>query len=586
MSAQNKTVNAPDPVTTEVVRGWMEAVTEEMQETLVKTAHSPLICEARDATCALHDRLGRTAAQASAMPIHLGVLAELGLRFAAKYPEGVAEPGDLYITNDPYAGGTHMPDIAIAAPVFANGKLVGYVSTMAHHRDIGGLLPASVSVAARDIHAEGLRLPMIRLARGGAINTAVMTVIEACSRSPESLRGDLSAQIAACKTGAQRFAELFDRWSIETVDLSMTTLMDYSERLTRAEILKIPDGDYEFADQLDDNALDPDSGPVTIAVTMKVRGDELIFDFAGSDPQVDAAINNVLASTASVVYYGVRTLTGDRVPNNDGCFRPVTVTAPPGTVINSTYPAPVASRGIALLRIEDVVNGVLGKAIPDKMTAAHSGQYTMVSVAGNDPDTGESMIGQLGGPVVGGHGARSNKDGIDVTSHGCTNGSIVAMELGEARYPMRFNRLELWPDSGGAGRWRGGLGYFAEVEWIRGESDITFRRERTRLQPWGLAGGGSAPVCKTEFEDRQGAVQALPAKVVLPFKAGEKLRYWTTGSGGYGSPLHRDPERVLEDVLNGRVSTTAARNDYGVVIGNNRIDSQATQKLRENRLGS
>jgi len=577
----NSIARGPDPVTTEVVRGWMESVTEEMQETLVKTAHSPLICEARDATSALHDRFGRTAAQASAMPIHLGVLAELGLRFAKKYPEGVAEPGDLYITNDPYSGGTHMPDIALAAPVFNGESLVGYVSTMAHHRDIGGLLPASVSVMARDIHAEGLRLPMIRLAKGGEVNPSIMAMIEACSRTPRSMRGDLGAQIAACRTGALRFSELFDRWPASTVYQSMDALMDYSERMTRAEIAAIPDGTYEFSDKLDDNAIDPESGPVTIAVKMTVKGDELEFDFAGSDPQVPSAINNVLASTASVVYYGVRTLTGDRIPNNDGCFRPVKVTAPEGCVVNASYPAPVASRGIALMRIEDVVIGVLGKALPNKMTAAHSGQYTMVSVAGFHPETGESMIGQLSGPVVGGHGARPSKDGIDVSSHGCTNGTIDAMELGESRYPMLFNRLELWPDSGGAGRYRGGLGWFAEVEWTKGDSTITFRRERTRYRPWGLAGGKSAPLCRTEFISKDGDVRPLPAKVVLPFTVGEKLRYWTTGSGGYGNPLERDPESVLDDVLNGRVSANSARSDYGVIIDDETVDFDATKSLRQ-----
>ena len=191
------TIPTADPVTTEVVRGWLDSVTEEMQTTLVKTAHSPLICEARDATCALHDKDGRTIAQASAMPIHLGVLIELGLKFAEQFPEHEAQAGDLYITNDPYNGGTHMPDIAVAAPVFSNGELVGYVSTMAHHRDIGGLMPASVSVLARDLHAEGLRLPLIRLAAGGVTNTAIMSVIMAGSRTPKSMRGDLSAQIAA-----------------------------------------------------------------------------------------------------------------------------------------------------------------------------------------------------------------------------------------------------------------------------------------------------------------------------------------------------------------------------------------------------
>ena len=580
MSADSTTRTIADPITTEVVRGWMESVTDEMQATVIKTAHSPLICEAGDATCALFDRDGRTAAQASAMPVHLGVLAEMGLRFADKYPAGVAEPGDLYIANDPYAGGTHMPDIAISAPVFSHGELVGYVSTMAHHRDIGGLLPASVSVKARDLHAEGLRIPMIRLARGGTINQDLFDVILAASRTPVSFRGDLGAQIAACNTGVSRFAELFDRWPVKTIYQSITELLDYSERMTRAEIEKIPDGEYYFEDMLDDDALSPDSDPIKIAVTMTVRGDELEFDFAGTDRQVAAAINNVMASTAAVVYYIVRTLTGDAVPNNDGCYRPIKITAPEGTIVNSAYPAPVASRGISLLRIDDVVNGVMAKALPQKMTAAHSGQYTMVSVDGTNPDSGERMLGQLGGPVVGGHGARSTKDGIDVSSHGCTNGTIMAMEISEARYPMLFNRLQLWEDSGGAGRFRGGLGYFAEVEWLRGESIITFRRERTRFQPWGIEGGGSAPICKTEIVRNDGHAEPLPAKTVVPFKAGETLRYWTTGSGGHGSPLNRDPERVLQDVLDGRISRDAAQSDYGVVIEDDAINQKATEELR------
>jgi len=574
----------PDPVTTEVIRGCMESVTDEMQATIIKTAHSQLICEARDATCAIFDREGRTVAQASSMPIHLGVLAELGHRFSAKYPAGVAKPGDLYITNDPYGGGTHMPDIAISAPVFCKDELVGYVSTMAHHKDIGGLFPASVSVKARDIHAEGLRLPMIRIATGGVMNNDLMTVIEACSRTPQSFHGDLGAQIAACNTGVRRYAELFTRWPIEIIYDSMSALMDYSERITRQEIEKIPDGDYFFEDWLDDDAVTPASGPIRIAVTMSVKGDEIVFDFEGTGKQVESSINNVLASTASVVYYIVRTLTGDTVPNNDGCYRPITVRAPLGSIVNCAYPAAVASRGLSLLRIEDVVNGVMGRALPDRMTAAHSGQYNMVGVAGINPSSGERMIGHLGGPVMGGHGARLSKDGMDVNSHGCTNGSIVAMEIGESRYPMLFNKLQLWENSGGAGRSRGGLGYCAEVEWLSGEATVTFRRERMKVRSWGLDGGGSAPLGRTEFVALDGDTTNLPGKTELAIKAGERLRYWIPGGGGHGNPMTRDPDRVLDDVLNGRVSIESAREDYGVIVQNETVDFEATQNLRESKL--
>ena len=305
---------------------------------------------------------------------------------------------------------------------------------------------------------------------------------------------------------------------------------------------------------------------------------------SGTGEQVESSVNNVLTSTASVVYYIVRTLTGDIVPNNDGCYRPITVRAPLGTIVNCAYPAAVASRGLSLLRIEDVVNGVMGQALPDRMTAAHSGQYNMVGVAGINPSSGERMIGHLGGPVVGGHGARPTKDGIDVSSHGCTNGSIVAMEIGEARYPMLFRKLQLWEDSGGAGRWRGGLGYCAEVEWLRGESTITFRRERMKFAPWGIDGGGSAPPGRTEFVALDGNATPLPGKTELYVEAGERLRYWIPGSGGHGNPLQREPERVLADVLNGRVSISAARNDYGVIIDDGAVDKEATAALRKSRI--
>jgi len=570
-----------DPVTTEVVRGWLESVTEEMQTTVVKTAHSPLICEARDATCALHDRDGRTIAQASAMPIHLGVLIELGLKFAEQFPEGEAQEGDLYITNDPYNGGTHMPDIAVAAPVFSGEKLVGYVSTMAHHRDIGGLMPASVSVLARDLHAEGLRLPLIRLAKAGVINSAVIAVITAASRTPKSMRGDLNAQIAACHTGVKRLSELYNARSIPVVNAATRALMDYAERMTRDEITKIPDGVYTFSDKLDDDAIDPESDPITIAVTMTVTADSLDFDFTGTAPQTRAAINNVMSSTKAIVYYAVRTLTGDQVPNNDGCFKPVTIGAPEGTIVNCTYPAPVASRAVSLFRVEDVVLGVMAQAVPERMIGANSGQYTMVSVSGFYPGSTEPMIGQLGGPVTGGHGARSTKDGIDVSSHGCVNGTIDALELGEARFPMLFKEMALWPNSGGPGRFRGGLGFYAEVEWTKGDCSIMLRRERTRFQPWGIMGGCSAPVSRAEHQAADGTIRRLPAKTIFPLKAGERLRYWTTGSGGYGSPLERDSASVLEDLCNGRITADAARSEYGVVITGDRVDQKATLLLRE-----
>ena len=569
-----------DPVTTEVIRGMLESVTAEMQETLVKTSHSMLITEGRDCTAAVFDREGRTAAQATAVPVHLGVLVDLGRRFARKYPAEVAKPGDLYITNDPYSGGTHMPDIAIVAPVFYTDELVGYTATMYHHRDIGGFAPGSVNIEARDIHAEGLRLPMIRVADGGPLNDSVMRMILANTRTPESLRGDLMAQMAACRTGVERLKTLFERWSVGTTYAAMDALMDYAERMTRLEIERIPDGDYPFSDYMDDDGLNPDSDPVVLSVTMKVRGSDVIFDFEGTAPQVRGAINNVDSSTCAVVYYGVRTLIGDQVPNNDGCYRPIELKMPEASIVNSSYPAPVAARGLSLKRIEDVVLGAMARALPQKMTAGHSGQYTLITAVSKDPVTQQRNIGHLGGPYAGGHGARPTKDGMDVTDHGCTNGTSTPIEIGEAKMPILFRNIELWTDSGGAGRWRGGLGYRAEVEWRRGEGDLAMRRERTRFGPWGLDGGGKGPLCRQEIRFEDGRTQALHGKARCLLRSGDALRYWTTGSGGHGCPLTRAPELVLDDVMNGRVSAEAAHDSYGVVIENQTLDSPATDALR------
>lgn len=555
-----------DLVTREVIRGWVDTAAEEMQGALIKSAHSMLIAEGRDATAALFDEQGRTLAQASSIPVHLGVMVGLGRIIAQRFPAGVAQQGDIYATNDPYAGGTHMPDIAVCVPIFHDGALVGYALTMAHHRDIGGLLPGSVSLKARDIHAEGLRIPLVRLARGGEPCEAVWDLIIACSRTPRSLRGDLGAQVAGCRTGERRLGELFKRWNPATVREAVASLMDYSERLTRQAIAALPRGRASFVDHLDDDGLDPDAPPARIEASVEVSGDEIVFDFTGSGPSVAAAINNVAASTTAIVYYAVRTLTGDGVPSNDGCYRPVRIVLPPGSIVAATYPAPVGSRGVALKRIEDVVLGALARLAPERMCAAHSGQYTIVSVAGRDTVRGEPLIGHMGGPYAGGNGAQPRRDGIDCAEHGATNGSMVTIEDSESRMPLRFRKLELWTDSGGAGRLRGGLGYEAEVEWLGGEITATLRRERMKFAPRGLEGGGDAPCCRTELEAPPAAPRPLPGKIDFTMRAGDVVRYWTTGGAGRGAPRERERDLVVADVLDGRVSRTAARDIYGVDI--------------------
>ncbi len=572
-----------DPVTTEVLRGRFTAVADEMQHALIKSSYSTIVTEALDATCAVYDRDGRTVAQACAIPIHLGALTELGLRFARRFPPGEARPGDVYLVNDPYAGGTHLPDFAVASPVFHAGELVGYVSTMTHHQDIGGVAPGSAAAAVYDHLAEGIRIPMLRLASEGVVNEDMLSLLTANSRSPRNMRGDLEAQIAGCRTGEARFGAMFDHWSAEEIYAGIEALMDYGERLTRLAIERMQDGEYSFSDWLDDDGLSPDADPVEIRVTLRVKGSELEFDFTGSADQVGAAINNVPSSTLSSVYYAVRLLTGDAAPNNDGCYRPVSVVLPPGSIVNPTFPAPVNARGVAIARIVDAVLGALSAALPGTIPAAGCGHATVLPTGGIDPATGRRFVGVLGGPLRSGTGARPAMDGLDVTDHDLSNSHHIPLEVTEGEFPMRYGCMELWQDSGGAGAWRGGLGYRAEVQWLRGEAVISIRGERQKFRPWGSQGGEPAPACIWELVHDDGERESLPAKHVLNIRGGQELHYCSTGGGGYGPPGNRDAGRVLDDVIDGRVSTQAARDLYGVAVEDGRLDQASTEALRAAR---
>jgi N-methylhydantoinase B len=569
-----------DPITLEVLRGAFDVVADEMELVLLRSSHSTIINEALDATCAIFDAKGRTVAQAVSLPVHLGVLVEVGKRLAAHYPEGEASKGDLYVFNDPYAGGTHLPDIAVAAPVLHDGALAGYVATMSHHSDVGGSAPGSVAPNPVDHLAEGLRLPLVRLATGGETNTDVIEIIEANTRTPAAMRGDLAAQMSACHLGAERFESIVERWGRKTVDSAIEALMDHAETLTRAEIAKIPDGNYEFTDWLDGSGGYPPSEPLPFTVTVGVSGSDIHFDFTGTAPQVPTSFNNVPASTLSACYFVVRTLAGDRAPNNDGCYRPITAHLPKGTIVNPDFPAPVAARSTGLLRVSSAVQGAMVLAAPERFNAANCGQTSLLPVGGHDPEKGEDFVGVIGGPWRGGLGARPGKDGIDVTDTDMSNVYHVPIEATEALLPLRFNRLSLWPDSGGAGKWRGGLGYEAEIEWLRGHGLVSLRRDRHVIPPWGTNGGLDGPVSHTAVRRADGTTEQLPSKGMLYLEAGDVLMLKTTGSGGYGSPLERDPTVVLEDVLDGRVSVDAARELYGVVVVDSAVSLEATQKTR------
>jgi N-methylhydantoinase B/oxoprolinase/acetone carboxylase alpha subunit len=570
-----------EPIALEVLRGRLDAITTEMQDTLIRCSFSTIVTEGGDATGAIFDARGHTVAQACAIPVLLGTLHAVGRRFAQAFPAEIAQDGDLYIFNDPYDGGTHLPDIAVAAPVFVENRLIGYVCCMTHHQDIGGSIPGSWALDAFDHLAEGIRIPMTQLAHAGVRDTNVIGLLAANTRTPKNLLGDLDGQIASCHTGVLRLKELCARMGMDTYKIGVLALMDYAERITRAAIERVPDGKYEYADWLDDDNLSVDSGPVKIKTTITISGSDMVIDFTGTDPQVRSSINNVPSSTMSVVYFIIRALAGDTAPNNDGCFRPVTAILPPGTIVNARFPAPVAMRSSALIRIFDSVLGAMALAAPEQMYAAGSGHATVITGGGVDPVTGEPFVGTLGGPLRSGMGARATKDGLDVCDHGPSNAYHIPLEIAEARLPILYNRLELWTDSGGAGLWRGGLGFECDVKWMKGEGTFTLTFERMKYRPFGIEGGDAAPVCRCELLHADGNTEALYGKGEIRLNEGDCLRYWSTGGGGYGDPLSRPSKLVSQDVLDGRVSSGEAQRSYGVVLDGTNVVAAETSELRQ-----
>ena len=572
---------AVDAILLEVVNQRLQSITDEMETVLCRSAFSSLIKEALDASAGLYDKHGDTLAQAAALPGHLGSLVPAVKRVLRSFPADTMSPGDVYCFNDPYDGGSHLPDFTIVIPVFCDGEVVALSVTMAHHQDIGGSAPGSTPPNVTEIFAEGIRLPPIRLYIRGEQNRDVWEILKLNTRTPDFLLGDLGAQLAAGNIGKRRLEALFEEYGRETLLRAFADLLDYAERLTRLAIEAVPDGDYTFEDFVDNDGVELDR-PIRIRATIQIRGSQFRVDFTGTGAQAKGPINSVPAATLSSVNYAVRSLAGPNVPNNQGVYRPVEIYAPPGTLLNPEAPAPVGCRTYTMKRTADVLQGALAKALPGRIAAANSGQVAVMFVGGRHRDTNKSFVTFIAVPFPGGMGARPSKDGIDVVATDLNNEMNFPIEAAEMAYPIRFDYVHLWPDSGGPGRYRGGLGYTARAVWLGDRAVLSHRRDRHDFAPWGLQGGQSAPRCRTDLVRRDGRIEALPSKILTYLEPGDALEIYTTGGGGYGDPLGRDPAAVLEDVLDGRVSPEAARQTYGIVLdpAGRAVDAAATEALR------
>ncbi len=570
-----------DLVTVEVLQKLLLASAEEMGITLIRAAYSPNIKERRDASCAVFDAHGHVVAQAAHIPMHLSSMVDLPRVLVEAYPRRSWRPGDMFVANDPYtSAGSHLNDIAIVAPVFADGEVIGFVANTAHHADVGGRVPGSESGDSTSIFQDGLRLPVARLVARGRLEDGLLRTILLNSRTPHERTGDLRAQIAANRAGSDRLREICARHGPDVLQHGMTEILDATERRLRDGIARLPDGRYEAEGFCDDDGREP--RPVRIRVAVSIAGDRVTLDFAGTDAQVPGAKNVPPVSLLATVYYALKAVIDPDIPANGGYYRAIEVVAPPGTVLNPRPPAAVAARFTTCQTVADVVLSAFAQAVPAR-AVAHCHGGTLAIYSGTDPRRDEFFVDYE--VYAGGSGARATKDGIDGVANHTTNTANLPVEALEAEFPILVERYGFVPDSGGTGRFRGGLSVVREVRGLHGDLVVGGWGCNQREPPRGLDGGGPGEPGAFEIVGVDGVVRETARSTVpgLTLRAGESLRVRTSGGGGRGDPLDRDPALVLRDVSLGKVSPAHAAAAYGVVVGAGGVDREATGRLRAER---
>jgi N-methylhydantoinase B len=567
-----------DPITLEVIRNKLDDIADEMEITLLKSSHSAIVKEALDASAAIFDVKGEQIAQATAAPIHLGMIIPAVKRFVELFPPASMQEGDAYVLNDPFDGGTHLPDLVVTVPVIVDGETIALATAITHHQEIGGRSPGSTPMDATEIFQEGLRIPPLKLYDRGEANQTFLAMLAKNVRIPETVIGDLNGQLAACHTARRRLEDLAQRYGKQSLANYMDELLAQAEILTRNAIAKIPDGRYHFADYLDNDGINLDRR-IKIEATVTIHGSDLTVDLTGSDPQVSGPLNCVPASTLAAIYYVIKVVIDPTIPNNAGCYRPIEVILPEGSIVNARPPAAVNARAVVVRRIVDCLIGAFAKALPGRIPAASCGHPLMLSMGGIDPANNRPYVtAEIG---TGGMGGRPGKDGLEAIQTDTSNAQNIPVEALEMEFPIRVGHYRLRRDSGGAGQFRGGLGLDKSLEVLRGELRVSHRGERHYTAPWGLAGGGPGKMSKSALTRADGSEMRIPSKLDFKMFPGDRLRLWTTGGGGYGDALEREPSRTLEDVRDDKVSVRSAAASYGVVIDNDQVDLAATAALRQ-----
>jgi N-methylhydantoinase B len=566
-----------DAIRRELIREGLAAICEEMSVSVIRTSHSETVKSAMDFSTALCDASGEIIAQGVTLPNQLGALPDAVAAVLREFRETLVR-GDVVMVNDPFAGGMHLPDIFVVKPVFLESRLVAVVATVAHHADLGGLVPGSMSPYAEECYQEGLRIPPVRLHAAGKPEHGVFALLRANSRVPEIVLGDMAAQLVACDTGETGLLRLMAHHGKAVFDLQVKRLLDYTEELTRREIRTFPEGTYRFTDYIDDDGVHP--GRVTISVAVTIADGSVTMDFEGSSPQVKASLNSTLSFTKSNAYAAMRTLLRSDIPDNAGFFRPIAVKAPLGSIVNCVLPAATGTRGLTGFRILDAVFGALATALPDRAMGASDGGLSLVTIGGVRPGGERFSVVEL---LSGAWGGQSGHEGQDGVPNVGANVSNIPVEMLEAAVPVRVERYGYVPDTGGAGRHRGGMSIEREYTFID-ESVLSVRADRHEILPYGIGAGRPG----TSSENRLttgGEDLRLPSKFSRRVAPGEQFYHRTAGAGGWGDPLDREPLVVARDVLNGILSVGRARAEYGVVVSadGRTLDAAATEAARKAR---
>lgn len=578
-----------DKITYEIVRSSLYAIAREMKIAMMRTAASPIIHAGGDASAAIFDADMQLVAQGNDIPTMLGSAVISTKASVEAVGRKRLRPGDVIISNDVYlGGGNHQPDVQFTRPIFYEGAIIAFAMTRGHWSDIGGQTPGSYSPKTWDIFGEGIRIPPVLIFRDDEPVQDVVNLIVQNTRDPASRLLDIKAQYAGTFVGDDRIRALAAKYGKQNIAAAMAESLEHSERLMRAEIAKIPDGVYAAEDYLEPIGESADLLPIKVKVT--VQGDRMVFDYTGSAPQVRGGINCPFAVTCNSTWFTVKAITDATIPINQGCYRPVGIIVPEGTVLNCRYPASVVSGNTETSpRVIDLLLKALAPAVPQRVIGQSHCAACPGIFAGNDPD--EQRSRSLNRKYVtlvdvhaGGLGARPDKDGINAIRVHVGNTGAQSIELIERQFPLRVEEWSIARDTGGAGRWRGGCAAKRVYRVLFDEATCTISGERGRVAPDGAFGGRAGALFDARIERRGGGVETIPSKGdQLVLARDDRVTIQPAGSGGYGDPHERPPERVLADVLDGYISSEAARSLYGVAIANGQIDEAMTRRLRAGR---